>query len=266
MRTVNVFGEMVPQIGLGTWDIRRQSGLRVLRGAIEAGYRHFDTAEMYRNEEIVGEAINGAGIGRGDFFVTTKAWSSNLTYDEIKRACEGSLKRLKLEYVDLYLIHRPGSAPLEETLRGMQELVTEGKTRFIGVSNFSVEQLSQSVSIADEPIFTNQVEYHPYKRRTELLSYCSKEGIVLTAYSPIAHGRVIRDRRLQEIADHHSKTAVQIALRWLVQQESVITIPKAASEKHQRENLNVFDFELSEEEMETINGLGNRDPHPNRLS
>jgi 2,5-diketo-D-gluconate reductase B len=256
MHTMNAFGESIAKVGLGTWDIRGQSGLIALRRAIELGYRHFDTAEMYRNEEIVGEAINGSGISRGDFFVTTKAWSNKLTYDEIKQACEESLKRLNLDYLDLYLIHRPGIVPLEETLRGMQELVSEGRTRFIGVSNFSVDQLEESISISDEPIFTNQVEYHPYKRRDLLLSLCVEKGVILTAYSPVAGGRLVEDQRLREIGARYGKTATQVALRWLVQQEGVITIPKASSEQHQRENLDIFDFELPDEEMQAIDALG----------
>ena len=256
MQTIEVFGATLPKMGFGTWNVRGESGLRTLQSAIEVGYRHFDSAEMYRNEEVVGQAIAASGLDRDRFFVTTKAWSDSLTRDEIKRACEASLQRLGMDYVDLYLIHRPGSAPLEDTLAGMQELISEGKTRYIGVSNFSVEQLSRSIAISDEPIFTNQVEYHPYKGREALLAHCASEGVVLTAYSPIARGRVMRDERLQQIGDRYGKSPAQVALRWLVQQENVITIPKAASEKHQRENLEIFDFELSEEEIQTIDGLG----------
>lgn len=256
MHTIDVFGVTLPKVGFGTWNVRGESGLRTLQTAIEVGYRHFDTAEMYRNEQVVGEAIAASGLDREQFFVTTKAWSDNLTRDEIKRACEASLERLSMDFVDLYLIHRPGSAPLEDTFTGMQELVSEGKTRCIGVSNFSVEQLSRSIAISDEPIFTNQVEYHPYKDRQALLTRCASEGVVVTAYSPIARGRVMRDERLQQIGDRYGKSPAQVALRWLVQQENVITIPKASSEKHQRENLEIFDFELSEQEIQTIDRLG----------
>lgn len=256
MDTIEVFEEELPQIGFGTWDLRGQSGFKALQAAIENGYRHFDTAEMYRNEDIVGEAVAGSGLDREEFFLTTKAWSDNLTHAEIKRACEQSLDRLGTDYVDLYLIHRPGSAPLQETFAGMQELVAEGKTRFIGVSNFSVEQLERSISISDEPIFTNQVEYHPYRRRDALLSFCEQQGVILTAYSPVARGRVLGDKILQDIGDRYGKTPAQVALRWLVQQDYVIAIPKAESAEHQRENLDVFDFVLSEEEMRRIDRLG----------
>jgi diketogulonate reductase-like aldo/keto reductase len=211
---------------------------------------------MYRNEEVVGSAIHASGLEREEFFITTKAWSNNLTHDEIRRACEDSLSRLDVDYVDLYLIHRPGSAPLEESLAEMHELVSEGKTRYIGVSNFSVDQLERSIEISEEPIFTNQVEYHPFKRRDSLLSFCREQGVLLTAYSPIGHGKVLRDGTLQAIGDRYAKTPAQVALRWLVQQDNVITIPKAASEKHQRENMDIFDFELSEEEMRAIDELG----------
>jgi diketogulonate reductase-like aldo/keto reductase len=255
METIEFFGERLPRIGFGTWDIRGDSGLEALNKAIEIGYRHFDTAEMYRNEEIVGEAVAGSGVSREDFFITTKAWSDNLTLAEIKRACEGSLQRLDLEYVDLFLIHRPGSAPLKETLGGMQDLVSEGKVRFIGVSNFSVEQLRRSITISDEPIFTDQVEYHPYRDRDKLLEICRQNGAALTAYTPFAQGRVSRDRTINSIAKRHGKTPAQVVLRWLIQQDNVITIPKASSEKHQRENLDIYDFELSQEEMQAIDQL-----------
>jgi diketogulonate reductase-like aldo/keto reductase len=145
---------------------------------------------------------------------------------------------------------------LEETLAGMQELVAEGKTRFIGVSNFSVNQLKRSLSISAEPILTNQVEFHPFIRREALSAYCRRNEVLLTAYTPFARGRVLRSNELQDIGRRYGKTPAQITLRWLVQQEKVITIPKASSEKHQRENMDIFDFELSEEEMETIDGLG----------
>ncbi|MGD8850723.1 MAG: aldo/keto reductase [Anaerolineales bacterium] len=256
MKTIKIYNQEVPSVGFGTWDIRGESGLKALRSAIEVGYRHFDTAEMYRNEEVVGSAIHASGLEREEFFITTKAWSNNLTRDEIRRACEDSLSRLDVDYVDLYLIHRPGSAPLEESLAEMHELVSEGKTRYIGVSNFSVDQLERSIEISEEPIFTNQVEYHPFKRRDSLLCFCREKGVLLTAYSPIGHGKVLRDGTLQAIGDRYAKTPAQVALRWLVQQDNVITIPKAASEKHQRENMDIFDFELSEEEMRAIDELG----------
>lgn len=255
MDTIEVFGEMLPRIGIGTWDVRGDSGLRVLRRAIEFGYRHFDTAEMYRNEEIVGKAISESDLDRDEFFLTTKAWSDHLTRVEVKRACDESLKGLGMEYVDLFLIHRPGSAPLEETLAAMQELMAEGKARFIGVSNFSAEQLARSIEISDEPIFTNQVEYHPFLDRDVLLQFCQDNGVVLTAYTPLARGRVGHDQTLQSIGGRHGKTPAQITLRWLVQQENVIAIPKASSEEHQRENLDICDFKLSAEEMQAIDDL-----------
>lgn len=256
MQSLEIHGTRVPLVGLGTWNIRGPSGLVSLRHAFEIGYRHIDTAEMYRNEEIVGQAIAEAGVDRTEFFLTTKAWSNHLTRDEVRRACEQSLKRLGMEYVDLYLIHRPGNAPLDETLNAMQELVAEGKSRYIGVSNFSDDQLERSLSISAEPIFTDQVEYHPYRSREALLSLCEQADVVLTAYTPLAHGRVLRDRKLQEIGRRYKKTPAQVALRWLVQQENVITIPKASSVQHLKENMDIFDFELSDEEIRTIDELG----------
>lgn len=251
-----VFEEQIPKIGLGTWQMRGESCRRSVLSALEMGYRHLDTAEYYRNEEAVGRAIQESGVPREELFITSKVWSSHFQKDQVQQAGEDSLRRLGVDYLDLYLIHHPSDAvPLEETLAGMQALVDQGKTRFIGVSNFSVSLLERSREIAGAPIFTNQVKYHPFHPQEALVEYCQQEDILLTAYSPLARGGVLGDPTLKEIGNRYDKTPAQVALRWLIQQPMVITIPKASSEEHQKANLAVFGFQLNAEEMEAIRSL-----------
>ncbi len=171
-------------------------------------------------------------------------------------ACEASLRKLGVEVLDLYLIHWPSPAvPIEETMQGMVELVRKGKTRAVGVSNFSIAQQKAAQAASEVKVFCNQVRYHAYHPQAELLEYCQGEDVLLTAYSPLAKGRLARDRSLGEIGARHDKSATQIALRWLIQQPNVVAIPKSADPGRQRENFEIFDFELSEEEMARIGGL-----------
>lgn len=256
MEYLNVFGERVPKIGLGTWKMRGDDCRRSVRSALEMGYRHIDTAELYNNEREVGQAIKESGVDREDIFLVSKAWSNHLGEESIQRACEGSLGRLGLEYIDLYLVHRPNvSVPLEETTAGLEGLMETRKIQAMGVSNFSVSQLDRTRSVTSKPVLTNQVEYHPFYNQDELLAYCQKHKLALTAYSPLDRGRVMRNKTLQEIGERYGKDPAQVALRWLIQQDSVVTIPKASSESHQQANLQVFDFQLTAEEMEQITDL-----------
>lgn len=251
------FGEKLPKIGLGTWQMRGDSCRRSVLSALELGYRHIDTAEFYRNERPVGEGIRESGLDREELFITSKVWSTHFRRDQVRQACEDSLGRLGLEYLDLYLIHHPSdSVPVEETLAGMQDLVESGKTRYVGVSNFSLDLLEKSRSLVDVPIFTNQVKYHPFHRRDKLQDYCRREGLILTAYSPLAQGGVLGNSTLEKIGKAYGKTAAQVALRWAVEQDQVIAIPKASSREHQESNLAVFDFELSQDDRKKIRELG----------
>ncbi len=257
MKVESILEEQIPKIGLGTWQLRGENCRESVLSALEMGYRHLDTAEYYRNEKEVGQAVQDAGVDRDDLFLTSKVWSNHFQKAAVQQACEDSLKRLRVDYLDLYLIHYFSNAvPLEETLAGMQALVDQGKTRFIGVSNFSVSQLDRSRELTEAPIFTNQVEYHPFRPQDSLLDYCQEHEMLLTAYSPLDRGRVLRDATLRKIGERYGKSAAQITLRWLVQQERVIAIPKAGSRSHQRANLEVFDFQLTPEEIKLIHGLG----------
>jgi diketogulonate reductase-like aldo/keto reductase len=253
MEYVTAAGESIPALGLGTYQLRGRSCTETVRRALDVGYRHLDTAEYYDNESAVGEAIADSPVDRSELFLTTKVWRTNLAYDDAIRSARESLRKLGTDYVDLLLIHWPSrSVPTEETLRAFEDLREEGVVRHVGVSNFSVAQLREAIAAADAPILTNQIQYHPFQDQGDLLAYCVENDVTLTAYSPLAKGRVATDETLREIGDRHGKTAAQVALRWFLQQECVAAIPKASSEAHLRENFDVFDFELSDAEMERV--------------
>ncbi|MDR9382365.1 MAG: aldo/keto reductase [Natronomonas sp.] len=253
MKTTTVSGVEIPSIGLGTWRLTGDACVDSVRTALDLGYRHLDTAQEYGNERQVGDALRASDVDREDVFVTTKLGSRNRTYDDVVRSVDESLAKLDTAYVDLLLIHWPNvTTPLRETLAAMNELVDEGKVRHLGVSNFGIDRLSRARELSEHGVATDQVQYNPYWSQTELLDYCRIHGIVLTAYSPLAHGGVLDDPVLESIGDAHGKSAAQVALRWLVQQPNVVTVPKATSRDHLEANLDVFDFELTDREMARI--------------
>jgi diketogulonate reductase-like aldo/keto reductase len=243
----------IPTVGLGTWRLTGEECRRSVRTALELGYRHIDTAQEYGNERQVGGALRDSDVDRADVFLTTKLGRRNRGYDDVRRSVEESLAKLGTDHVDLLLIHWPNlRTPLRETLAAMNELVDAGKVRHVGVSNFDIDRLASARELSEHGIVTNQVQYNPYWSQSELLDYCRIHDVALTAYSPLAHGGVLEDPVLEEIAARYDKTAAQVALRWLVQQPNVVTVPKASSREHLADNLAVFDFELTDEEMERI--------------
>ena len=254
MERQTIKGEKVPALGLGTWRLSGEECRRVVERALALGYRHIDTAQMYRNEDEVGKGMQSSGVNREEVFLTTKVWPSDFSYKRIIETTRESLKRLRTDRVDLLLMHWPSQGvPLEETLSAMRELQEEGSVRHIGVSNFPPSMVEDATRHAE--IFCNQVEYHPYQAQDDLLEQAKEMDYLLTAYSPVAKGRASNDATLKEIGEAHGKTPAQVALRWLVQQDKVAAIPKAASEDHLKSNLDIFDFELSDEEMERIFAL-----------
>jgi diketogulonate reductase-like aldo/keto reductase len=253
MEYATVRGIKVPKIGLGTARMTGEGCRQAVETGLDLGYRHLDTAQLYDNEDAVGEVIAASGVDRSEVFLTTKLHRRNLAPEDVFESFAASLNRLGTDYVDLLLIHAPSDAvPVEETIDAMNELQDEGKVERVGVSNFSVEQLRAAMDASDTLILTNQVEYHPHYRQDDLLEFCIDEDVALTAYSPLDEGRLTDDATLVGIGDRYGKTAGQVGLRWLVQQENVVAIPKASSLDHQRENLDVFDFELTDEEMERL--------------
>jgi 2,5-diketo-D-gluconate reductase B len=247
-------GEKVPSLGLGTWRLSGQECVRAVERALALGYRHIDTAQMYANEGEVGRSIQNSGVDREEVFLVTKGRTSNFSHDEVIYSTHESLKKLQTEYVDLLLMHWPNpSVPLEETLGAMRELQEGGSVKHLGVSNFPPPLVEKAAWHAT--VFCNQVEYHPYRAQDGLREQAKEMDFLLTAYSPVARGRISNDATLQEIGEAYGKTPAQVALRWLIQQEKVAAIPKAASEDHLRSNLEIFDFELSNEEMERVFAL-----------
>ncbi len=253
MDYVNVQGQAVPAIGLGTWRLTGADCREAVGTALDVGYRHIDTAQAYGNERQVGEAIRASDVAREDLFLTTKLSGGNRAYDDVMRSLEGSLAKLGTSYVDLLLVHNPNRrTPLRETLDAMNQLVEDDKVRRIGVSNFGVDRLEEARSLSGEPIFTDQVQFHPFWDQTDLLDYCAIHDVLLTAYSPLGHGGVLTDPVVREVAERHGRSPAQVALRWAIQHENVVAIPKATSRDHIEANLDVFDFELTGEEIERI--------------
>ena len=255
MQYQTIKGEKVPSLGLGTYRLTGDACETAVERALGMGYRHVDTAQMYGNEAEVGRGLEDSGVERGEVFLTTKVWPSDFVHDRVISKTLESLRRLRTDYVNLLLMHwPPDGVPLGETLEAMRKLQDRGSVLHIGVSNFSPSLLEEATGHAQ--IFCNQVQYHPYRSQTALLDQARELDYLLTAYTPLSRGGVKDDATLLEIGGDHGKTATQVALRWLVQQDRVSAIPKATGGEHLAENLDVFDFELSEEEMGRVFSLG----------
>jgi diketogulonate reductase-like aldo/keto reductase len=269
--SVQANGAEIPAIGFGTWRLRGDAAIRAVQIALDAGYRHIDTAAMYGNEEQVGEAIRTHAAGRDAIFLTTKVWTSDLAEGRLQKSAEASLQRLGVSAVDLLLIHWPSpTIPLREQVGALCKAKKQGLTRHIGVSNFSPVYLEAAVQLADEPLVTNQVEHHPYLDQSALTSVCRRHGIALTSYAPISRGDLLRDPLITEVAAAHGKTPAQVVLRWHVQLPMNIAIPKSENPQRIAENIAIFDFELTGEEMRRISGLvrsdGRKVDAPNGLA
>lgn len=248
---------IMPVIGLGTWEMNGSACSDNVISALDMGYRHIDTAQIYGNEKEVGRGMKESGVARKDIFLTTKIATTNLTESRIKRTTRESLERLGTDYVDLLLIHWPTEAMnLKECLDAMAELKETGLIRHIGVSNFDPLLFRRSIEMAS--VVTNQVKFTPYHEEFENLALAREKSRIITAYSPLARGAIMKDKILNIIGEKYGKTASQVTLRWLIQLGNVSVIPKASGEKHQKENLDIFDFELSPEDMEHIRQLSRK--------
>jgi 2,5-diketo-D-gluconate reductase B len=251
MKQQTIKGEAVPSLGLGTYRLTGEECTRAVERALALGYRHIDTAQMYSNEAEVGRGIRNSRVDREEVFLVTKVWPSDFSHDRVIGTTREGLRKLRTNYIDLVLMHWPSqSVPLDETLGAMRKLQEEGSIRHIGVSNFSPSMVKEATRYAG--IFCNQVEYHPYKGQDKLLEQAKELDYLLTAYQPISRGEILDDATLRKIGEAHGKSPAQVALRWLIQQENVAAIPKARSEDHLKNNLDVFDFQLSDEEMRRI--------------
>jgi diketogulonate reductase-like aldo/keto reductase len=260
MQKTHAHGAEIPSLGFGTYQMKGDDAREGVFEALEIGYRHIDTAQIYGNEAEVGRAIAASPVDRDDIFLTTKVWPSDFEKAAFRAAVDASLRRLQTDRVDLLLLHWPKfTTSLKETVGLLNRAYAAGKTRHIGVSNFTSDQFQRAVAASDAPILTNQVEYHPFLAQTPVLDVVRDAESTLTAYSPLAKGRVVGNQTLKEIGARYGKSAAQVALRWLLQQEDVMAIPKASSSEHRRANFDAFDFELTGDEMETIHGLARPD-------
>lgn len=258
--TISAHGAQMPAVGYGTMLYPEpERAVELIVHALDVGYRHIDTARKYGSEQWVGEAIRASGVSREDLWVSTKVTEENATADDFARSVDTSLTTLGLDYVDQLLIHWPQPAvPLEETLGALAKAKRDGLTRHVGVSNFTVALLDQAVAQCSEPIVTNQIEYHAYIRQDQILAACARHGVIATCHVPLARGQLLDDPVINEIAAAHDKTAAQVALRYLVQQPQIAVVPRALEFSEIDEDLDLFDFELSDEEMSRIGTLGDR--------
>jgi diketogulonate reductase-like aldo/keto reductase len=248
-------GARLPLIGLGTWELRGRTCARIVEQALRLGYRHIDTAEMYDNEREVGEGLRGSGVKRGEMFVTTKIWPAHFAPRDLARAARDCLVRLRLTEVDLLLLHWPNpQLPLADTLGALAKAKRDGLARHIGVSNFTVALIEEATRLCAEPLVCDQVEYHPHLDQSKVIAACRAHGMAVVAYSPIARGGLRDDAVLARIGKAHGKTAAQVSLRYLVQQ-NVVVIPRTSKVERLAENAAIFDFALSQAEVAEITAL-----------
>ncbi|QBR03521.1 aldo/keto reductase [Paraburkholderia pallida] len=253
---VHVGNAAIPSIGYGTYGMSGADIYRVVPEALRAGFRHIDTAQIYRNEGEIGDCIAASGIPRRDLFLTTKVWVSHYGSQHFEASVDESLRKLRTDYVDLLLLHWPGSdVPLPEQIEGLNTVVRAGKVRHIGVSNFNRGLMTEAVRLSAAPLVTNQFEYHPYLNQSLLVKSTLQAGLAVTAYCGMAVGRVFKEPALERIAARHDKTIAQIVLRWLVQQHGTVALSRTTRVDRLAENLAVFDFELDRADMAAIHAL-----------
>lgn len=260
MWTVNANGAEIPALGFGTFELAPEDAVRMVDHAIQTGYRHIDTAQIYGNEADVGEAIAHAPVKREELFLTTKVWIDAMRPGKLEASVEESLKKLRTDYVDLLLLHWPNpKVDFQAMFDSLNKVRADGLTRHIGISNYPTDWMERAIAASEAPLVTNQVEYHPFLSQKAVYPALRKAGMALTAYCPLAQGRVFKDERLADIAEHHGKNPGQITLRWLIQQDGVVAIPRSGKEAHASNNFEVFDFELSQAEMDAIAALAKPD-------
>jgi diketogulonate reductase-like aldo/keto reductase len=257
MHSVSGNGANIPAIGLGTWTLRDEAATRLVAGALEAGYRHIDTATSYENEAAVGEGLRASGVPRDDIFLTTKIWPTDIAAGDLQRSVEGSLERLGVDRVDLALIHWPSkTVPLAESIQALNEVRARGLARNIGVSNFTAALIEEAVALSEHPLACNQVEHHPLLNQDRVMAACRKHGLALVSYCPLARGSdLFAQDAVSEAAARHGKTPAQVVLRWQVQRDGVAAIPRSSDPGRIRENLDVFDFALDAGEVAAIDAL-----------
>jgi len=253
-------GNRIPQVGLGTWKLDGANMQGVVDAALAAGYRHFDTAYAYRNEAALGAALKASGVAADELFITSKLPSGRHGYDSTLQTFDETMANLGVDVLDLYLIHWPSNeVSVQEAIGALNEVRTRGLARAIGVANFPVKLIEEAVAASEAPLATNQVEYHAQLDQTPVLEACRRHGISATAYSPLGRGTILKDPVVTGIAEAHGRTPAQVLLRWLIQQDGVIAIPKTASPERLEENLGAAAFSLSDDDMQRIFALKRSD-------
>lgn len=260
MHAVEAHGASIPAIGLGTWTLEGSHCADLVAAAIGAGYRHIDTAAMYGNERAVGAGIRASGIDRGELFVTTKVWWTDIAEGDLQQSAENSRDRLGLDKVDLLLIHWPNPRiRLEESIAALNDARKKGLARHIGVSNFPTALLEKAVRLSPAPLICDQVEYHPCLAQRKVKAFCENHGMAMVSYCPLFRGgNLSAEKAVADAAGRHGKTPAQIVLRWHVQQPGVVCIPRTRRVERLSENISIFDFALSEAEMAAISALSAR--------
>lgn len=258
-------GVKIPRLGLGTWDLRGKEAYQAVLWSLNLGYRLIDTASFYGNENEIGEAVKDTNIPREEIFLTTKVWNSDHGYSNTLNAFEKSLKRLKVEYIDLYLIHWPVSGLRNETWKALEEIYESEKTRAIGVCNFTIRHLKELLETSETIPTINQIEFSPFLFQKELMDYCKSKKIVVEAYTPLSRGRKFDNEVVRALVQKYNKTPAQILIRWGLQHE-IIEIPKSGNQQHLRENADIFDFTLNREDISQLDELNENfrlveDPH-----
>jgi diketogulonate reductase-like aldo/keto reductase len=262
MHSVDANGATIPALGLGTWTLKGDECSEMVAHAIEVGYRHLDTAAMYKNEDAVGEGLRRSGIARKDVFVTTKVWWTDLAPADLRASAERSLDLLGLDQVDLLLIHWPNDAiPLGGTIEALNRARQDGLARHIGVSNFTTRHLAEALRLSEAPLVANQVEHHPYLDQSRVYAACRSAGMAMVSYCPLYRGGdLFAEQAITSAAERHGKSPGQIVLRWHVQQDGVVAIPRTTKRERLKENIDIFDFALSETEMTAISNLAGKAP------
>jgi len=259
MKTVSANGAEIPAIGLGTWELRGEQCAQLVSSALQAGYTHIDTAQMYKNEREVGEGIRASGIDRDKVFVTTKIWPDHFATDDFARAVDESLALLNCGVPDLLLLHWPSrTVPIAETITALNKARRAGLVRHIGISNFTVKQIDEAVALSEAPLVCNQIEFHPLINQDRVRAACARHGLAVTAYCPIARNKVADEPVICGIAARHNASPAQIALAWLAGLGDVISIPRSSRPERLVDNLKALDISLSEDEVAEISALKSR--------
>lgn len=260
MQYLHVQNSKIPVLGYGTWELRGANCVKGVQAALDNGYRHIDTAQIYGNEEFVGQAIAEHGIERRDIFLTTKIWMDNFPKKRFMASLDESLNKLQSEYVDLLLLHWPSQDhDFDATLDLLVEAKKSGKAHLIGVSNYTIDMMDRAQKKTGNLLVTNQVEFHPFIAQGAVLEWARRHGMFLTAYSPLGRGQVVKHPVVEALAKKYRKNGGQIVLRWAIQQDGVVAIPKAASPKNIEGNIDIFDFELTSDEIDQIGALARDD-------